>query len=639
MRLYVALALGGLPLGAMYALQALGIVVIYKTSRVFTFATGAVGMLAAYVASWLSITQHVPIVIAVLAATLTGVGVGIVMESLTIRPVRGSVNRTVVTLGWLIALQGLVGMLFGNTTGRPAAKVFSSDTLFTVDSLHLAYGVDQALVLVLAVGLTLGLAGFFRYSSLGTAMRAVADDPEAAGLLGMPVRRVTLTAWGLGCGLSALSGVLVTPLLSSLDTLTLVVFTIQALAAALIGRLRSLPLTVVGGLGLGMVQPVVRHALDPWSLSGTNELVALVVVLIALVARRRTGRSDTGSGGLVPATGVPTPAPHLLAAGLGTVLVLGLVLGLVGSTTFHIDLALVAIWSLAVLSIVLLTGVVGQVSVCQGVFMGVGGFGAAIAVDHGVPFLLALLLGGALAAAAAALVGLPALRLEPLELAIATLSLAFAADTFLYKWTPLVSDSRGRQIERPAFAGIDGTHQPAGQRAYFWLVLVLLVLACIAVASLRRGRTGAALTALRSSESATAAMGFSVVSAKLRGFAMAGFLAGLAGACYAGLNQIATGNAFDTTRSISLLAYAVVAGVGSIPGAVLGGVIVTLSTLSFGDSSEVASGFSASAISTVTGMVLIAVLRFAPDGLAGVSGRAIRWRPARAATPALAEVS
>jgi sulfate-transporting ATPase len=639
MRLYVALALGGLPLGAMYALQALGIVVIYKTSRVFTFATGAVGMLAAYVASWLSVSQHVPVGIAVLAATLTGVGVGLVMEALTIRPVRGSVNRTVVTLGWLIGLQGLVGMLFGNTSGRAAAKVFPSTTLFTVDSLHLAYGVDQFLVLVLALGLTLGLAAFFRYSHLGTAMRAVADDPEAAGLLGMPVRRVTLTAWGLGCGLSALSGVLVTPLLSSLDTLTLVIFTIQALAAALVGRLQSLPLTVAGGLGLGLVQPVVRHALERWSVSGTNELVALAVVLLALLARRRTGRSDVGGGGLVPATGVATPAPQLLAAGLGTVVVLGLVLGLVGSTTFHIDLSLVAIWSLAVLSIVLLTGVVGQVSVCQGVFMAVGGFGAAIAADHGVPFLLALLLGGLLAAAAAAVVGLPALRLEPLELAIATLSLAFAADTFLYKWTPLVSKSTGRQIERPGFAGIDGSHQPAGQRWYFWLVLLVLLVGCVAVASLRRGRTGAALTALRSSESATASMGFSVVSVKLRGFAMAGFLAGVAGACYAGLNQIATGNAFDTTRSITLLAYAVVAGVGSIPGAVLGGVIVTLSTLSFGSSADVASGFSASFISAVSGLVLIGVLRFAPDGLTGVAGRSIRWRPARTPAAALAEAA
>jgi branched-subunit amino acid ABC-type transport system permease component len=639
MRLYVALALGGLPLGAMYALQALGIVVIYKTSRVFTFATGAVGMLAAYVASWLAVSQHVPVAVAVLAATLTGVGVGLVMETFTIRPVRGSVNRTVVTLGWLIGLQGLVGMLFGNTSGRAAAKVFPSTTLFTVDSLHLAYGVDQFLVLVLALGLTLGLAAFFRYSHLGTAMRAVADDPEAAGLLGMPVRRVTLTAWGLGCGLSALSGVLVTPLLSSLDTLTLVIFTIQALAAALVGRLQSLPLTVAGGLGLGLVQPVVRHALERWSVSGTNELVALAVVLLALLARRRTGRSDVGGGGLVPATGVATPAPQLLAAGLGTVVVLGLVLGLVGSTTFHIDLSLVAIWSLAVLSIVLLTGVVGQVSVCQGVFMAVGGFGAAIAADHGVPFLLALLLGGLLAAAAAAVVGLPALRLEPLELAIATLSLAFAADTFLYKWTPLVSKSTGRQIERPGFAGIDGSHQPAGQRWYFWLVLLVLLVGCVAVASLRRGRTGAALTALRSSESATASMGFSVVSVKLRGFAMAGFLAGVAGACYAGLNQIATGNAFDTTRSITLLAYAVVAGVGSIPGAVLGGVIVTLSTLSFGSSADVASGFSASFISAVSGLVLIGVLRFAPDGLTGVAGRSIRWRPARTPAAALAEAA
>lgn len=619
MRLYLALALGGLPLGAMYALQALGIVVIYKTSKVFTFATGAVGMLAAYVASWLAVDLHVPVFVAAATATLTGITVGLVMESLTIRPVRGAVNRTVVTLGWLIALQGLVGMIWGNTSGRAAAKVFSSEPLFTVDALNLAYGVDQTAVLLIALLLAGGLGLFFRRSSLGTAMRAVADDPEAAGLLGVPVRRVSLTAWGLGCGLSALSGILVTPLLSSLDTLTLVIFTIQALAAALVGRLQSLPLTVAGGLGLGLAQPVVRHALGPFDLSGTNELVALAVVLVALVARRRSGRGDVGGGGLVPATGVATPSPRSLLAGLAGVAVLGLVLPLLGSTTFTIDLSLVAIWSLAVLSIVLLTGVVGQVSVCQGVFMALGGYGAAIAVAHGVPFVAALLLGGALAAAAAALVGLPALRLQPLELAIATLSLAFAADTFLYKWTPLVSDSGGRRLPRPGFAEVDG-----GQRAYFWLALVLLVLGCAAVASLRRGRTGAALTALRSSEAATSAMGFSVVSAKLHGFAAAGFLAGVAGALYAGLNQIATGAAFDTNRSISLLAYAVVAGVGSVPGAVLGGVIVTLSTLSFGSSSDIASGFSASATSAATGVILIAVLRFAPEGLTGMTGRLAR---------------
>jgi len=621
MRLYVALALGGLPLGAMYALQALGIVVIFKTSKVFTFATGAVGMLAAYVASWLAVDQGVPVLLAAATATLTGVGVGLVMESLTIRPVRGAVNRTVVTLGWLIALQGLVGMVWGNTSGRQAARVFSSEPLFTVDALRLSYGVDQTAVLLLALGLAAGLGLFFRRSKLGTAMRAVADDPEAAGLLGMPVRRVSLTAWGLGCGLSALSGVLVTPLLSSLDTLTLVVFTIQALAAALVGRLQSLPLTVLGGLGLGLVQPVVRYALRDLDLSGTNELVALVVVLVALVARRRTGRGDTGGGGLVPATQVATPPVRLLAPLAVSGAVLVVLLPFLGSTTFTIDLSLVAIWSLAVLSIVLLTGVVGQVSVCQGVFMALGGFGAAIAVSHGVPFVLALLLGGGLAAVAAALVALPALRLQPLELAIATLSLAFTADTFLYKWSPLVSDASGRPLTRPGFAGVDDA---AGQRAYFWLVLALLVLGGLAVASLRRGRTGAALTALRSSEAATAAMGFSVVSAKLRGFATAGFLAGVAGAAYAGLNQIATGAAFDSTRSITLLAYAVVAGVGSVPGAVLGGVIVTVSTLSFGSSTEIASGFSASATSALTGVVLILVLRFAPDGVTGVAGRLTR---------------
>jgi branched-chain amino acid transport system permease protein len=172
-----------------------------------------------------------------------------------------------------------------------------------------------------------------------------------------------------------------------------------------------------------------------------------------------------------------------------------------------------------------------------------------------------------------------------------------------------------------------------GERNYAWLVVGLFLLTAFAVASLRRGRTGAALTALRSSEPATAAMGFSVTSVKLRGFAASGFIAGLAGALYAGLLQGASGAPFDFTRSITLLAYAVIVGVASVPGAIVGGFIVTLSTLTIGGTAEVASGRSASMVTLFTGLLLIGILAAAPDGLAGLLARAFRWQR----TPVLPE--
>jgi branched-chain amino acid transport system permease protein len=434
---------------------------------------------------------------------------------------------------------------------------------------------------------------------------------------------------------SGLAGVLVAPLLGGLDTTKLVVFTVQALAAALVGRLSSLPLTFAGGLVLGMLQPVVKYALrDVPSIKGVEELTAFLVVLVALLFMRRGGRRDVVSGGLVPVSVKPLPRGRTALAAFGGVtaaaVLVPLLVGDRGNLSRY-NVGQVAIWGLATLSLVLLVGVVGQVSVCQAVFMGCGAYGTGIALAHGVPFLLAVPLGGLLAAAVAALVGLPAIRLEPLELAIATLSLSFTADRFLYSWPPLASANGSRQVPRPGFANVDPGHVAAGQRAYAWLALGVFLLACFAVASLRRARTGAALTALRSSEPATAAMGFSVVSVKLRGFAASGFLAGLAGALYAGLVQGASGASFDFTRSITLLAYAVIIGVASVPGAFFGGLVVTLTTLDFGSTGQVANGSTTSLTTLLTGALLIGVLALTPDGVAGAVTRLVR--PVRRTRP------
>jgi ABC-type branched-subunit amino acid transport system permease subunit len=625
-KVYLALALGGIPLGAMYALQALGIVIVYKTSKVFNFASGAIGLTCAYAGSTL-FAHGVPRVLAVLLATVLGAVVGGLME-LTVRPVKGALTGTVVTLGWLLLLTGLVGWVYGTqvATNEPVqlAGSHGNEQLFSLfDVLQLSR--QQTLLLVVAGLLAASLAAFFRLTSLGTATRAVAEAPDAARLLGIAVDRVNLVAWGLGGAVSGLAGVLVAPLLGGLNTTALIILTVQALAAALVGRLSSLPMTFAGGIALGMLQPVVHRALQPFDgIKGTDELTAFVVVLVALLFFKRSGRRDVVAGGLAPVPIRPLPRGVVAAGAFVGVAVAAVAVPLLvrdSGDLSRYNVTQVAVWGTATLSLVLLVGVVGQVSVCQAVFMGCGAFGTGIALSHDVPFLLALLVGALLASLVAALVGLPAIRLEPLELAIATLSLSFTADRFLYSWPPLASVNGKRDVARPAFAGVDPGHVAQGNRAYAWLALGVFLLACFAVASLRRGRTGAALTALRSSEPATSAMGFSVVSVKLRGFAASGFLAGLAGAMYAGLVQSATGAPFDFTRSITLLAYAVIIGVGSVPGAFFGGVVVTLTTLDIGGSGGVADGRFVSLTTLFTGLLLIGVLMLSPDGIAGALGR------------------
>ena len=628
MTIYLALAFGALGLGAAYALQAIGVVIVYKTSRVFNFATGGIAMLSAYVAGAVG-NGHGPVlrILALILGVAVGALTGLAME-FTIRFSNSALNRTVITLGWLLGLQGLVSLLFGTAQEKPSDPLVSATSLIRFDNGIYQLGRDQVLVLVITLGLAVGLAAFFRRSSLGIAMRAVADDPEAARLLGLRVVRVDQAAWLLGGAVAGLTGVLVSLLNGGFDQLSLVAFSIEALAAALVGRLASLPLTLLGGFVLAILQATAAHRFSQQS--GLNELVSLLVILVALAFRRPSGRGDQSAAGLIPVAVPPLPQGRralALAAG-AAVAILVAPFALDGS-----NVAELGAWSIAILSLVLLTGVVGQISLCQTSFMGIGAYVAAIVLSHGVPFLLAVPLGALAAGAAAAVVGLPALRLSPLELAIVTLSLAFAADNFLFSWAPLVSGADIRPLPRPSFAATSAGSSIHGDRMYALLCLAVFALLALSIASLRRGRIGAALTALRSSPAATSAMGFSVTSVKLRGFAMSGVVAGIAGGLFAGLSGTATGRPFGTIEAISLMAYAVIAGVGSIPWAIVGGAIVTLSTMSATSSKANSSPVGHSVTTTLTGVLLIAVLLLAPSGISGLASRLLRLARSRRIPP------
>jgi branched-chain amino acid transport system permease protein len=623
---YLAGAFVALPYGAMYALQATGIVLVFRTTRVFNFAQAGMGVAAAYVAAKIASALGGGYVVSFLGALLgiaVAAGIGILVE-LTVRATKGTLQRTVVTLGWLLFLQSIIIAIFTSNTTLQPARLFSDRELFRVPYIHSGVAPDQIALVVIAAVVAVGLTLFLAKTPFGIAMRAVADDTEAGGLLGLRVSRVLLTTWALGGAVAGLAGVLIAPFLGTLDTYSLFLLTVEAIAAALVGGLTSLPLAFGGGIAVAVISGLAKVRF-PSESSTVPEAVAFLVVLAAVLLRRRRGRVDVSEGGLVPVRIRPLPSGMVAAVAAGATLAAVLVVPLLFGTIGDSNIAQIGAWGIAALSVVLLTGVAGQVSVCQCVFMGVGAVAAGSAHHHGAPFLLCLLIGAIVAAAAAALVGIPALRLEPIELAIVTVAFGFAADGFLFLGP--VTTVNNTTIPRPGWLGT----QHSGPLHYAWLVLGIFALASLAVAFLRRGRTGAALTALRSSSAATAAMGFSVTASKLTGFAAAGALAGVAGVLFSAVSGSASvgGSAasLSTVASISLLAYALIAGVGNVPAALVGGLLVVLPSISAGGA---VNPHVFGLINAASGAALVAVLIVLPQGLASLFGFLPRLQPLRA---------
>lgn len=281
--LFPAFTVIGLTLGGLYALSGIGLVLIYRVSGVLNFAQGAVAMVSAFVAYEVVIVRGLPPWTGVIAAVATGALLGLVMEALTIRPLAGrpAAAKVAVTIGWLLILQTVAGLIWGFTAfHRPVDVVSQSGTTFWGTDVVIGY--DQMTIIAVAVVLAFGIAAFLRWTSFGVAMRAVADEPSTARLWGIKVNRVTAVSWMLGSGMAGLAGVLITPLVD-FSPFALTVIVIDAFAAALIGRLISLPWTVVGAGVLGLAQTYPRACS---SNAGMGEVATFAVILAALTFLR-----------------------------------------------------------------------------------------------------------------------------------------------------------------------------------------------------------------------------------------------------------------------------------------------------------------------------------------------------------------
>ncbi|TMG70691.1 MAG: branched-chain amino acid ABC transporter permease [Chloroflexi bacterium] len=296
MAAFAAYTIIGLSLGGIFSLAALGIVLIYRTTGVLNFAHGAMGMFSTFIAwqvfygwshpfwpGWLSTF------LAVLAGLIFAAGMGLFLEFAVFRWVRSRepVVKAVITIGVLLALQSAASLIWKNNQYHLPIYLAPQQWVWVVPVADVPIGANSIAIIVVALALAFGLGAFLRYTSFGRAMRAVSDSPTSASLWGVPVGKVGAVSWMLGSLVAALAAILITPFIN-FDTTSLTLLIIDALAAALIGGLVSLPLTVLGGFILGLLEtyPTI------WIQSiGFPRLVALVVILAVLIVRNPRGFS------------------------------------------------------------------------------------------------------------------------------------------------------------------------------------------------------------------------------------------------------------------------------------------------------------------------------------------------------------
>lgn len=280
----------GLSLGGVFALAALGIVLIYRVTGVLNFAHGAMGMFSTFVAWGAVYRWHEPVWLAIVIAIAFAAVLGLFLQFAVFRPLAGRppVVKAVVTIGILLVLQSAASLIWGNTQYHEPIRVVTGRSLIVA---RVPVGPDQVLIIATALVLALSLAAFLTYTRFGIAMRAVSDDPVSAGLWGVPVWLVGAVSWSLGSVLAAVAGILITPFIN-LDTVSLTLLILDALAAALIGGLVSLPLTVLGGFVIGLAEsyPSIwfKNSL------GFPKLVAIAVILVVLLIRAPRGLLQAG---------------------------------------------------------------------------------------------------------------------------------------------------------------------------------------------------------------------------------------------------------------------------------------------------------------------------------------------------------
>jgi len=568
----------GMVIGGLTALIAFGIALIYRANRIVNFAQGDLGGAPASLAVLLIVGPGLNYFIAVPVGIAAGIALGALVEVLIIRRFFNAPRLilTVVTIASSYLLAGLAVVLprFFDLTTPPQS--FPSPFDWSFEIAPIVFRGNDILAMITVPVAIAALVAFFRYTNIGIAVRASAESSERAFLLGVPVKRIQTIVWVIAATLSTVAiflraGIVGLPIGSVLGPAIL----LRSLAAAVIGRMEHLPTIFYASVGIGILEQAIL-----WD-TGRSIITApvlFVVILGALLLQRRdrSKRSDEASSWQAARAFRPVPDEllHLpeIRYGLRAMKVVGvlvlLALPLVLSESRVNLAALILIFTVIGLSLVVLTGWGGQVSLGQMAFVGIGGAAAGSVTtrlqwDMG----LALVVAGLVGAVVAMVIGVPALRIKGPFLAVATLSFALATSSYLLNPEFFRSILPVGRVERRPVFGLIAVDT---EMRFYYLTVAALLVAIGCVASFRASRAGRVVIATRENERAAQAYGINATRAKLVAFALSGFLAAFAGGLFIHHQQSLGINPYAPEQSLAAFLMVVIGGLGSISGAFLG---------------------------------------------------------------------
>jgi branched-chain amino acid transport system permease protein len=605
----------GLMLGCVYAIAAMGLVLTYTVTGVFNFAHGAVGMLAAYAYFELRVEHGVPTPIAVALVVLVFAPIAGLIAERVLRRFRGADYSTslVVTIALTVGLLGLAQQVFDPQEARFVPPLLGVHRVTVLD-VPITY--DRIAQVVIAVVVAIGLRALLFRTPTGAQMRGVVDDPELARLSGVRSVAIARLSWCLGFSLAALGGVLFAGG-ENLNAVILTLLVLNAYGAAMVGRLTSLPMTFVGALLLGLCQELT-HVTWLWPDGELFSRISLAIPGIFLIAAVVLVPSSRLSAGRIVGRDQPAVPTLRRAAvtGVGFIAAVVVLLG-VGSDDLRAYAVRALVMGTIALSLVALTGLSGQVSLTQYLFLGLGVFVSA--KTFGGDSVLGMLLGGLVAAAAGVIAALPAARLRGLHLALSTFGVALIGREVI------LNDSRvfgqGLQTQRTHLPGIS---LQTDQAFATWCAVVFVLLALLVVV-VRRSWFGRELTAIRDSELAAATLGMRVRWGKVAAFAFSGFIAGCAGCLYGGFAGAADGVTFEPVNSLVIVLFAFVGGITTISGALVAGTLFSVLV------------YAQTTYSSLSGAVFIGIgiaavgLGREPNGIVGMALSGVRSLRARRA--------
>lgn len=622
---FASQVLNGLAIGNVYALLALGFSLVFGVARLINFAQGSLFMVGAYL-GWTGVVLwdlplSVSLVIAVLLTTL----LGLVMDAVALRPLQRApaIAPLLSTLALSVMIDRAAELIWSPTT-----QFFPSPLSGTVWHVGGAYvSAVDALIFCVGIGTMALLIIFLERSWTGRAIRATAQDPEAAQQMGIDVHKIRQLTFGLASGLGGVGGILVGMYYQSIFPTMGLPYGLKGFAAALLGGISSIPGAIAGGMLLGVFEGLASAYVG----TEYRDMVAYGLLLLVLLWRPQGLLGSQGLealGGAQAASGaVPGTSPLGSSAGAAplvrsggirltprqmlAVLAVAAVLPLVTSDFYVLQVAVLAvIFGMLTVSLTIVAGSAGQISLGHAALFGIGAYTTAIlARTYGLPSEIVFTVSGVLTAMVAMLSAVPTLKLTGHTVVVATLAVGQMIYLTFLTWIPVTRGPMGIPGIPAAEFALAGRIPLWDLRQQYWLALLLLGIGLLAAHRLLASPVGRAWRAIREDRLAAHAAGIPVPRYLVMAFGCSGFLAGIAGALYAHLLTIVSPDSFFTDTSILVLTMAVLGGLGNLTGAVIGGALLSSLPELFRPLADYRI--------IIYGLVLLLCVRFRPQGIAG----------------------